>query len=279
MSKSFLLAALPLLATSCVIEIGDFGGVRSHRMDSLAFTPAGSIQEIYVDTFNGGVSVEIGDGPGIEGSSKVWASGSSQERADQRLAEMKWTLTDEGGGKVRAVMTRPKGGSNNCGATAALKVPVGARVLVDTSNGAVEILGDFPYAWVDTSNGHVTVRGAKEVFVDTSNGGVDVSSDGKVVVDTSNGSIAYGGASEDFFLETSNSNVEVTLAGDWDGRGIVDTSNGSISVQCAGALNAKVEADTSNGRVRIEGPEVAAPTGSLRLDSSNGSITVKHGAR
>lgn len=262
-----------------MIEIGDLGGVRAQRMDSLAFTPAGSIQEIYVDTFNGGVTVEVGAGPGLEGTSKVWASGSSQERADARLTEMTWTITDEGAGRVRAVMSRPKGGSNNCGANAQLKVPVGARVLVDTSNGAVEVLGDFPYAWVDTSNGHVVVRGANEVFVDTSNGGVDVVSDGKVVVDTSNGSISYGGASADFFLETSNSNVQVALAGDWSGKGIVDTSNGSISVECAGALNAKVEADTSNGRVRVDGPEVTAPTGSLRLDSSNGSITVKHGAR
>ncbi len=273
-----LLALFPLLTASCVIEIGDWGGIRTQRNDTLSFSPSGALTEVFVDTFNGAVSIEAGDGSGIEGTSKVYASGSSKERADARLAEMSWTFEEESGGRVKLAMRRPRGSSGNCGASATLKVPANVRVLVDTSNGGVEILGDFPYAWVDTSNGRVKIMGAREVAVDTSNGSVDVHSDGKVVVDTSNGSIAYAGASKDFNLDTSNSNIQISLDGDWSGTGVADTSNGSISLECSGVVQAKVDADTSNGRVRVDGPEVAHPAGALRLRSSNGSITVKHGA-
>ncbi len=272
-----LLASLPFIAASCVIDLNNISGARSSRVDTLSFTPSAPVTEVFVDTFNGGVTIEPGTGAGVSGSSKVWASGSTDERANARLATMTWTFVEETGGRLVVRMSAPEGGSNNSGASATLQVPAGVRVLVDTSNGGVEVKGEFPYAWVDTSNGSVVVNGAKDVFVDTSNGQVEVNADGKVVIDTSNGAVIYTGASKDFFIDSSNGNIDVGLAGDWNGKGIVDTSNGSIGVECSGVLNCALQHDTSNGRLKVEGPEVAGKDGSLNLQTSNGSIRVKHG--
>jgi hypothetical protein len=272
-----LLASLPFIAAACVIDLPDIGGVRSSRVDTLSFIPSASVTEVFVDTFNGGVTIAPGIGAGVSGSSKVWASGSTDEKANARLAEMKWTFVEETGGRLVVRMSEPDGGSNNAGASATLQVPAGVRVLVDTSNGAVEVQGEFPYAWVDTSNAAVVVKGARDVFVDTSNGPVEVNADGKVVIDTSNGPVVYIGASNDFFIDSSNANIKVGLAGDWNGKGVVDTSNGSIGLDCSGVLNCALEHDTSNGRLKMEGPEIAGKDGSLNLQTSNGSISVKHG--
>ncbi len=279
-SASRLLLLLPALATSCVIELGEWGGTKATRNADLAFTPSAPIQEILIDTYNGSVTVEATDAAEVVGTSKIWASASSQERAEKRLSTMDWTFTEEGNGRVVLKMSKPaSGGSNNAGASASVKVPVGARVLVDTGNGGVEIHGAFPYAWVDTSNGSVVVHGAKDVAVDTSNGPVDVKSDGKVLVDTSNGGVRYAGSSTDFSLDSSNGDVEIALAGDWAGQGVADTSNGSITLNCAGTLQCGIQSDTSNGKLHVEGPQVAGSKGLLHLQTSNGSIWVKHGPK
>lgn len=277
-------ALLPLLLTafapSCVIELGDFGGVKATKNVDLVFDPSAPVTEILVDTYNGAVSIEVGEGGQITGTSKVWASGSSDERAKERLAGMNWTFAEEGKGRVVLKMARPaSGGSNNAGASATVKVPVGARVLVDTSNGGVEIHGAFPFAWVDTSNGSVVVHGAKDVEVDTSNGPVNVQASGKVSIDTSNGGVTYRGSSTDFLIDSSNGDVEVALEGDWGGQATVDTSNGSITVNCAGVLHCMLDTDTSNGKLHVEGPAIESSGGRLNLETSNGSIWVKHGAK
>jgi len=279
-SASRLLLLLPALATSCVIELGEWGGNKATRNEELAFSPTEPIREILIDTYNGSVTVEATDAAELLGTSRIWATASTQERAEKRLSAMAWTFTEEGNGRVVLKMSHPaSGGSNNAGATAVLKVPIGARVLVDTSNGGVEIHGAFPYAWVDTGNGSVVVHGAQEVAVDTSNGPVDVKSDGKVLVDTSNGGVRYAGSSTDFTLDSSNGDVEITLAGDWSGQGVADTSNGSITLNCAGTLQCGIKSSTSNGKLHVEGPQVAGTSGLLNLQTSNGSIWVKHGAQ
>jgi len=266
------------LSGSCVIELGDFGGVKASKDVQLAFTPSAPITEILVDTFNGSVTIEADEAGTVTGTSKVWARASSEERAQERMSSMNWTFSEEGKGVVTLKMAKPSsGGGSNAGASAVLKVPVGARVRVDTGNGEVEIHGPFPYAWVDTSNGSVVVVGAKDVVVDTSNGPVDVQADGQVSIDTSNGGVKYRGASRDFDIDTSNGDVQIDLLGDWSGKAVVDSSNGSITLNCTGTLRCALHHDTSNGKLHLEGPAVEGGSGKLSLETSNSSIWVKHG--
>lgn len=277
-SAALISLLLPAFTTSCVIELGDFGGVKASKEDTLSYSPSTAVSEIFIDTFNGGVTVAVGEGGTVQGTSKAWASSSSTAKAQERLATMNWSFAEEGGGRVVLRMGQPaSGGSNNAGASAKLTVPAGVRVLVDTSNGPVEIIGAFPYAWVDTSNAPVRIEGATDVDVDTSNAPVIVVASGKIQIDTSNAPVTYNGSSRDFLIDTSNAPVEVGLQGDWNGEGVVDTSNGSIRLSCSGLLQCELQHRTSNGKLHLDGPAVSGAGGKLELDTSNGSINVKHG--
>lgn len=273
----FLAGALLCAGSSCVIELGDYSGSKVQKDVELSHAIAGDVKEIFVDSYNGSVTIEAGPAGAVNGTSRLHARGRSEEAAQARLDSMTWSFSEQANGRLVLRLAEPvNGGSNNAGGSATLTVPAGLRVFVDTSNGGVEVRGAFPYAWVDTGNGPVTLDGVQEVEVDTSNGAVHVTgANGKVFADTSNGPIIYRGASADFTLDTSNGNVDVTLTGDWSGQGEADTSNGEVTVQCTGVLDCTMSASTSNGKVYS--PKLEGGRGKLLLDTSNGNVTVKQG--
>jgi len=99
-----------------------------------------------------------------------------------------------------------------------------------------------------------------------------------VKLDSNNGSLSLTGACENFALETSNGRVTVQLTGDWSGNGSCESSNGRIAVRCDGLLDCRLDMKTSNGKPKVLGPPLSKETGtgSLRLRTSNGHITVTH---
>jgi DUF4097 and DUF4098 domain-containing protein YvlB len=105
------------------------------------------------------------------------------------------------------------------------------------------------------------------VEVETSNGAITVEDvDGTIRLDTSNGAIDVYDSSGSVNADTSNGRIEVVrFVGDLQ----LDTSNGEVWIE---AVTGSVDAETSNGSVHYIGtPE----TGSNRLRTSNGSITVR----
>jgi hypothetical protein len=99
-----------------------------------------------------------------------------------------------------------------------------------------------------------------------------------IQLETSNGNIDLTGACENFALDTSNGRITVQLTENWSGRGTADSSNGRIAVRCDGKLDCSVDMATSNGKPKVLGPPLSedSGTGSLRLRTSNGHITVTH---
>ena len=97
-------------------------------------------------------------------------------------------------------------------------------------------------------------------------------------LDSSNGNLDLTGACDNFALDTSNGRITVQLTGDWSGRGTANSSNGRIAVRCDGKLDCSLDMKTSNGKPKILGPPLSEDlgTGSLRLRTSNGHITVTH---
>lgn len=279
LKPSLLFAGAALCAsTACVIELGDYSGPKLTKEVELSHSVPNSTKEILVDSYNGSVSIEVGPAGSVSGHSKIHARGRSEESAQERLDSISWSFEEESNGRLVVRLSEPiSGGANNAGGSASLKVPPGVRVFIDSSNGAVEVTGDFPYAWVDTSNGPVTIAGVREVEADTSNGAIYITgADGKVYADTSNGPITFSGASPDFTLDSSNGGIEVTLVGNWSGKGHADTSNGNVVVNCTGVLDCTMNATTSNGKVYS--PKLEGGRGKLHLDTSNGTITVKQGS-
>ena len=113
----------------------------------------------------------------------------------------------------------------------------------------------------------VVVPVETRVEVDTSNGAISIEGiDGSIRLDTSNGAIDVYDSSGALTADTSNGRIEVVrFVGDLR----LDTSNGELWLE---QVIGSVDVETSNGSVQYIGTPA---TGSNRLRTSNGSITVR----
>jgi hypothetical protein len=164
-----------------------------------------------------------------------------------------------------------------------------ARVIVDASNGSVDVVAaDVAAITVERSERYTFGRPERvaEVVGDTLELGdgcggswiplfrvcevdfvVTVPVATTVEVNASNGAVAVSGVEGDVRVDTSNGGIDLTaVAGDV----IVDTSNGSIDGIDLRAT--RVDADTSNGSVTLTFQ--TAPD-SVRVDTSNGRVVIE----
>lgn len=128
-----------------------------------------------------------------------------------------------------------RGCGRNCSVDYTVAVPEGTPVSGHTSNGSV-VLSNLGPVDVESSNGRIEVESGGPVRADTSNGGIDV---------------------------TLSSPADVTA----------HTSNGSIDVTVPDGPY-RVHAATSNGSTDIGVAEDSDAHHRLRMETSNGSITV-----
>jgi DUF4097 and DUF4098 domain-containing protein YvlB len=154
-----------------------------------------------------------------------------------------------------------------------IKVPAGVRLeMVRSTNGELDLVGQFGEVAAETTNGDVKLEGAAgPAFLDTTNGDItarDVR--GSVKADTTNGGIHL-------VIDGLKDNVTA------------DTTNGSITVRLIGPVNARLEAETTNGHIDVDVPvtikgmsrsrrNISGVIGDggplLSLDTTNGSITI-----
>ncbi|MDP7063119.1 MAG: DUF4097 family beta strand repeat-containing protein [Planctomycetota bacterium] len=259
MKPKLTTALLPLfLVASCSITF--FGNEKASREGSIQHTASTGITNIRIEGFNGSIALVPADG-GLEvsGLTSAYATGTTQEEAQKRLGQMRWSFR-ESGNTLYLDLSRPDGGANNAGGSLQqLSVPSAWKVDVDTSNGNVKVEPGF-----------------NTVLIRTSNGNVDANGHGKMRIKSSNGNIQLSGRTQDFNVRSSNGNIEVNLEGDWSGMGNVDTSDGKITVRCTGTLDCSLRANTSNGKVYAYGPPIDSGEGTLVLDTSNADINVTH---
>jgi len=113
----------------------------------------------------------------------------------------------------------------------------------------------------------VLVPAETRVEVDTSNGAIAIDDiDGTIHLDTSNGAIDVYDSSGSLNADTSNGRIEVVR---FNGDLRLDTSNGAMWLE---QVSGTVDGETSNGSLHYTGTPA---TGSNRLRTSNGSITVR----
>jgi len=263
LAPRFLLGLGALIAaTSCSLVI-DSWQEKATRTDMLEHA-AGSATGLRIDGFNGDIVVTSAAGVStLKGDARLQARGATMEEAERRLAEMQWEWSQDGDTLV-LTLGKPSHGANNAGSTIDnLLVPEGWDVDINSSNGGITVGAGFD-----------------RVLAQSSNGSIEATGDGQIRLRSSNGRIKYKGASKDFNLRSSNGRVEVQLLGDWTGNGYIDTSNGSVSIRCSGTISASLETDTSNGKTHIYGPtptpHASGGGGLLRIDTSNGNISLTH---
>lgn len=222
----------------------------------------GTVPVIEVDTFNGSITVQRGS----SGVVAVEATLRDPDHVDYRVSQSGHAVT------VIAEDRRAAFFGPSPGASILLIIPEHAELRLRSSNGAIEVTGIMGDLELDTSNGALRLTEVTgHVDGETSNGRITVSGlTGTIDARTSNGSISFSGS----------------LAAGTEHE--LRTSNGSITVEVGPEANLRVDASTSNGDIAAEFPLVVERvsddvlkgtigdgSGSLRLSTSNGSITIR----
>ena len=143
-----------------------------------------------------------------------------------------------------------------------MQVPANTKVVLDTTNGEIEVVNVTASAQLETVNGQINARGlGGDVKASTVNGGVD---------------IAFAALTGDVNVETTNGGVTVRLPADAKAVLLGRTTNGGLSVdglqveeversrrrleaKLNGGGDRRIEAETTNGGITFTAAKVVKP--------------------
>jgi DUF4097 and DUF4098 domain-containing protein YvlB len=282
-----ILLLLPILA-GCT----DYTIVENHPHT----IPVGEKPSLVVEMVNGPIDVKMVPGKELFATLTKRGVGKDKEAAEREIAAIDFEIKPDDNGKISIRSKRVEGSYwGSSGTQAELKVPVGAKLELITSNGSISIDGSAAQVQAKTKNGAVKIAGVKcPIDVSTSNGSVtaeDVT--GRVKIDTSNGRISVHGTRLELLCKTSNGTIQQS-GGLAAGKHQLTTSNGKIEVVLPSDTRLTLDASTSNGKVnsefKLDNRKASKRTLSgvigsdgndttLTLKSSNGSIHIKKGDR
>jgi DUF4097 and DUF4098 domain-containing protein YvlB len=235
---------------------------------------AGTPLEVY--TQNGHVSVSVD--PGVMGmvvDGIIVGAGKSESEARMRAESIRVDVVVRDG-KTVVQPVYPNGDRRSSeGCSFVIRVQSLADVLIDSSNGAIDLNGGMGAARLDTSNGAVRVHGYS----------------GSLEVDSSNGALVIEDVDGDVDADTSNGSIVVRNGGDLTHALALSSSNGDVTIELAGGATGTLHAETSNGLVSLEGINMVGSSGSAsgnvcdvdfgqpgprhHVSTSNGSVSVR----
>jgi hypothetical protein len=260
-----LAAATALALTGCDFDLGD---VARYEEEFRIERELKSGSRVTVESFNGGVEIFGWDRDRVE------INGKKYSWSKEALAKLRVEVTDSSDGLAIRVV-KPDGRTGNSGARMAIHVPMKTKLdMVRSSNGLVRVENIESAGRLSTSNGRITVLGAKgDLDAHTSNGPIELREfTGGATLDTSNGSITAEGVKGYFSATTSNGSIRAHVHEGAANRPMsVRTSNGSIHLTYSGAVSNGIQARTSNSSVELRLP--AATNAQLRASTSNSSVT------
>jgi len=147
-----------------------------------------------------------------------------------------------------------------------VKIPVGMKLDIMTTNGSVQVEAQTQTLLVRTSNGAIRARATGPAQISGTNGGVEITEVGSTLdVSTVNGAIAV-----DLGKRMPSGPIDLS------------TTNGGIRLSASSALNADVRASTVNGGIRVAGTRyrrsakvrLGAGGPKLAANTVNGSIKI-----
>lgn len=149
------------------------------------------------------------------------------------------------------------------------------EVTVSLENGRLRASGPSTYrrrSWWVSYRAQVPTN--YDLVLDASNGSVNVTGvRGTIEADTANGSIRLTDLGGRVRARTSNGSINVQVSGTkWDGDGLsVVTSNGSARLELPQNFNAELVASTDNGGLSIDFPVTVQGRVGRRLETTLGS--------
>lgn len=271
------------------IDVFDGDSLGTYRAETTeSFTDAMTADSVYlfVDNFNGPISVSTWDKKEYRIDLTIKAKGTTTSEAEKNLEKFDIIFTDTfvtGQGRLNL--------DYNIAPTEMNKY----SVIVDAFLPADAVI-DLE---LESSNGGITLSNivGGEIVMDTSNGAYtfeNVYSD-IINAETSNGAIQGDFNSPDTFISTSNGAIDLilpcTVTGDYDLR----TSNGAVDIKVSSSAEVGYDLDvsTSNGGISISLPNLdysqdqktskeASTEGfvnkavqiTIKVSTSNGSIAI-----
>ncbi|MCI0676292.1 MAG: DUF4097 family beta strand repeat-containing protein [Phycisphaerales bacterium] len=279
-----LIVATVLLA-GCVLT--------NHRVSATktAATEHLSDSAILVESRNGSVEIVADQSvTDVQVSAKITCTGDTADQAEDRSARASVDVARSTSGTLTIKPVFPGKVRNGDGASFTIRVPNASDVEIRTSNGKVAVSGLAGKLVVDTSNGPVQVKDHDgPAVIETSNGAVTVARlAGPLKIDTSNGPVEASEIDGSAIIDTSNSPITLVLNPDQKGPIRLETSNAPVRVTVGSAFAGEVKFDTSNGSVKLNGnldrvkySDLGSSQGTVvigeggepsRIDTSNGRI-------
>jgi DUF4097 and DUF4098 domain-containing protein YvlB len=254
----------------------------------------GPAPRVVVEMFNGTIEVTTQSATQVKAEVTKRCTGSTEEAAKENLEKIEVKMSQEGDTLRITARLRDRQAFNNAGASAVVYVPAGASLELHSSNGKVGVTGVTGSQTISTSNGPIQVKGSKgQLGLTTSNGPITVDGGtGPIQLESSNSPIALTAENAVVTAQTSNGGIRFqgSLA---EGKHAFESSNGSISLTLPPEAHFHLDAATSNGSItsafalteggrsgksHLRGSVGTNPTMSLKLETSNGSITLHKGS-
>jgi DUF4097 and DUF4098 domain-containing protein YvlB len=249
-------AAAGVLALASLLGACDlaFSNFHEEATESWSKTfPLTATGRLEIANTNGRITVEAGGGADVEARAVRKARGATKEAAAENLKNV--TIRETASPDLVKLETSiPSMHGGSASVDYIVRVPAGATVSLQSSNGEISITAVSGPVEMRTNNG--TVEGHQlggPVKARTNNGKVDVelaALTGDVTLGTNNGEVSLTlpkSSKADFNLELNNGEIEVegfTVEGEKSRRRVNGTVNGGGS---------HVKADTTNGAIRIIG--------------------------
>lgn len=253
--------------------------------------PSSGITRIDAGTENGAITVRARADTGIKALITRSCRGADRADAEKHLADILVTDSTHGGTLfLRADL--PNVSARSYGAEFDIVAPAATALDLETSNGAVRIVGMNADVTARTSNGAMEVANSVgAINLNTSNGAVTLTSTvGAAVVVTTNGRVTAAPHEGSIDARTTNGAVDCDLARfDTTDAATLRSDNGRVTVSLPAGVSVSFDAATSNGSVRVEGFSVnytlddaahkrgTIGTGraTLTIDTSNGDVTIR----
>ena len=254
------LAAIPMVASLALTAGCDIAlsGAREEATETITKSyPISAGGTLDIATVNGRIDVVPGTASTVELKAVKIARSATKDGAAELLK--KYALKEEiGPDLVKVRLEKPSGGPSLSGwgqsveVRYEVKVPAGVKLVLESTNGNIDVADVKSPATIETVNGKINARGLTgAVKASTVNGGVDV---------------ALAAVTADVSVETTNGGVTVRLPADAKASLVGRTTNGGVNVEGLQVeeldrSRRRLEARLNGGGVRIE------------AETTNGGIT------
>jgi DUF4097 and DUF4098 domain-containing protein YvlB len=252
-----LVTAASLSACDVMVNTMHGGQAHAERVWTRSYTLDAGGAAVEIVNANGTIKIEAVDGSALDVRAVLTARGATEEDAKQVLDKVDMT-EEAGGAKVRLQAKYPRElGRRGIEVSYTIRAPRSARLVLQNTNGRVQIDGAFASIKAETTNGGVYGEGlANNVVASTTNGEIKLAmaslgGDG-VSLETTNGSIDLklpAGAKATLSARCVNGGIKVAdLPFEKSGEGSRRKLDGAIN-----GGGAAVRLETVNGSIRVGG--------------------------